>query len=89
MFCPRQMYSKNNFLVVCGFITYYGLFSCDLHIIDLWWKSALCSQPFVDITPVCTTFMFHDSLMTPQWLMTLLGMPHYDTTMDNDVAMCT
>ncbi len=42
-------------------------------------------------------------IMTSQWVMTLLGMPHcgttmgndvardihYDITMDNDIAMCT
>ncbi len=74
---------------------YYGLFSRDLHILDLRWRSPLCSLLFVDITPVCTTFMFCDS----QWLMTLLGMPHCgndvakdihcDATMDTDVAICT
>ncbi len=35
---------------------YYGLFSHDLHILDLRWRSPLCSLLFVDITPVCTTF---------------------------------
>ncbi len=30
---------------------YYGLFSHDLHILDLQWRSPLCSQLVVDITP--------------------------------------
>ncbi len=36
---------------------YYGLFSRDLHILDLRWRSPLCSLLLVNITPVCTTFM--------------------------------
>ncbi len=69
------------------FMSYYGLFSCDLHIIDFRWRSPLCTLPFVDITPVCTTFIFHDSfwhhngswhcqgcpIVAQQWVMTLLG----------------
>ncbi len=67
----------------------------------------------VEITPVLTTFCGYYPrvhyfyvpwlIMTSQWVMTLLGMPHcvttmgdnvtrdihYDVTMDNDVAMCT
>ncbi len=58
----------------------------------------------VEITPVlitCTTFYVPWLIMTPQWVMTLLGMhhcgttmsidiardTHYDGTMDNDIAM--
>ncbi len=35
---------------------YYGLFSHDTHTLDLH------TLLFVEITPVCTTFMFYDSL---------------------------
>ncbi len=41
------------------FMPYYGLFSCDLHILE---DITPCSLLFVEIAPVCTTFMFHDSL---------------------------
>ncbi len=71
------------------------------------------SRPVVEITPVLTTFCEYYPcvhyfyvpclIMTSQWVMTLLGMPHcgttmginvardihYDVTMDNDDAICT
>ncbi len=52
----------------------------------------------VEITPVLITFCGYypyvhvhyfyvpSLIMTSQWLMTLLGMPHSGTTMGNDVA---
>ncbi len=75
------------FFYVALFMPYYGLFSRDLHILDLWLRSPLCSLLFVDITTVCTTFMFHDTLwhhngswhcyecpiVAQQCVMTLLG----------------
>ncbi len=57
---------------VITFMLYYGLFSCDLHILDLWWRSPLCSLLFVDITPVCTTLLCVHN-MASQWIMTLPG----------------
>ncbi len=65
---------------------YYGLFSCDLHILDLQWRSPLWSLLFVDITPVCTTLCsmtYYDITMGHGGM---LGMPHYGTTMDNGIA---
>ncbi len=50
---------------------YYGLFSHDLHILDLQWRLPLCSLLFVDITPVHTTLCY---------------MTHYDITMANTIA---
>ncbi len=47
-------------MLVTTIMLYYGLFSRDLHILDL--HAPLCSLLFVDIIPVCTTFMFHVSL---------------------------
>ncbi len=49
-------------LKFCFIMLYYDLFSCDLHILDLWGRSSLCSLCFVEITHVHTTFIFHDSL---------------------------
>ncbi len=61
--CMSFIYIIPRFTHLChDIMPYYGLFSRDLHILDLWWRSPLCSLHFVDITPVCTTFMFHDSL---------------------------
>ncbi len=60
-----------HFSWISGFMPYYGLFSRDLYILDLQWRSPLYSLRFVDITPVCTTLMF---------------MTHYDITMAHDVV---
>ncbi len=82
---------------------YYCLFSRDLHILDLWWRSPLCSLFVVDFTPCVHYFYVPWLIMTSQWFTTLLGMPHCgttmgndiardihcDVTMDNDIAMCT
>ncbi len=64
---------------------YYGLFSHDLHILDLQWRSPLCSLFFVDITRV-HYFDVPCLIMTSQWVMTLLGMPHCGTLMGNNIA---
>ncbi len=42
------------------------MFSCDLHILGLWWRLPLCTLPFVKVTPVNTT---------------LCSITHYDITM--------
>ncbi len=34
----------------------HGLFSRDLHILDLWWRLPLCALRLMEITPLCTTF---------------------------------
>ncbi len=59
---------------------FYGLFSCDLYILDLWWRSPLylllalllCSMTHYDIT------MGHDivrdaPIVAKQWVTALLG----------------
>ncbi len=62
---------------------YYGLFSCDLHILAL----LLCSMTHYDIT------MGHD-VAKDAYCGTTMGNDvargiHCDITMDNDFAMCT
>ncbi len=81
---------------------YCGLFSRDLHIFDFRWRSPLCSLPFVDITPVCTTLcsithydiaMAHDVGRDAHCGTTMgndVAMDiHCDATIDNDVTRCT
>ncbi len=65
---------------------YYGLFSHDLHILDLQWRSPLCSLPFCGYYICVHYFYVLWLIMTSQWVITLLGMPHCDTTMGNNVA---
>ncbi len=31
--------SSNQLICFLSFMPYYGFFSCDLHILDLWWRS--------------------------------------------------
>ncbi len=50
---------------------YYGLFSRDLHILDLWQRSR-CTHYFLWILPMCALF--------------LCSMTHYDITIGHDVA---
>ncbi len=69
------------------FMPYYGLFSCDLHILDLQWRSPLCSLLFCGYYPCVHYFYFPWLIMTSQWVMTLLGMPYCGTTMDKKL-MC-
>ncbi len=69
------------------------------HYAVLWLVFTWSPYPWylVEITPVLTTFggyylcvhYFYIPwfIMTSQWLMTLLGMPHCGATMGNDVAM--
>ncbi len=53
---------------------YYGLFSHDLHIFGLQWRS-------------CAHYFYVQRLiMTSQWPMMLLRMPHCGITLGNDVA---
>ncbi len=54
------------------FMPYYGLFSRDLHIPDLQWKSPLCSL-LLWILPLCA--------------LLLCSISHYDITMGHDVVM--
>ncbi len=65
---------------------YYGLFSGDLHILDLQWRLPLCSLLFCEYYPCVHYFYVPWLIMTSQWLMTLLRMPHCGTIMGNDVA---
>ncbi len=63
-------------LVAC-FMPYYGLFSRDLHIRDLQWRSLLCSLLACSMTHYDIT-MGHDivrdaPIVTQQWVMMLLG----------------
>ncbi len=75
---------------------YYGLFSCDLHILDLRWRShlcsllalLLCSMTHYDIT------IGHNIVRDARHCGTTMGNNiardiHCDITMDNDIAMCT
>ncbi len=82
---------------------YYGLFSRDRHILDIQWRSPLCSLLFLWILPLCALLlcsithyditMSHDVVMdAPLWHNNgyqLARDIHYDVTMDNDVAMYT
>ncbi len=54
------------------FMPYYGLFSHDLHILALSWRSPLCSLLFLWILPLCAL---------------LLGsVTHYDITMGDNIV---
>ncbi len=78
---------------------YYGLFSLDLHILDLQSRSPLCSL----LLPLCALLLRSMTHYDITMVMMLLGMPHcgttmgnnvardihYDITMDNDVAIYT
>ncbi len=74
---------------------YYGLFSRDLHIHHLWWKSPLCS-----LLALLLCSMIHYDITKGHDIArdahcgTTMGNNiardiHYDVTMDNDIAMCT
>ncbi len=81
---------------------YYGLFSLDLHILDLQWRSPWCSLLFW-ILSLCALLvrsmthyditMGHDVVRdAPLWHNKDNNVArdiHYDITMDNDVAMYT
>ncbi len=85
------------------FMLYYGLFSRDLHILDLQWRLPLCSLLCLWILPLCALLlcsmthyditMAHDIGRIPH-CGTTMGNDvardiHCDTTIDNDIAMCT
>ncbi len=58
----KQIFMYVNILVrLSSDNKYYGLFSCDLHILDLQWRSPNVLTTFCGDT-LCVTFMFHDSL---------------------------
>ncbi len=77
------------------FMPYYGLFSWDLHVLHLWWRSPLCS---LLVILLCSLTHYditigHDVARMPH-CGTTIGNDvarniHYDITMDNEVAMCT
>ncbi len=59
--------------LVTTIMPYYGLFSRDLHILDLRWRSPLCSLLFCGYY-TCVHYVYVPWLiMTSQWLMTLVG----------------
>ncbi len=67
-------------------ILYYGLFSCDLHILDYLMNITPMSTTFCyGDYPVKTTFMFHDSLWHHNDITRYI---HYDVPMSNDIAIC-
>ncbi len=61
------------------YMPYYGLFSCDPHILDVWWRSPLCSLlalPLCSMTHYDITMghdVVRDAIVTQQWVTTLLG----------------
>ncbi len=78
-----------------SFMPYYGLFSCDFHILDLRWRSPLCSllalllcsMTHYDIT------MCHEIVRDAPHCGTTMGKNiardiYCDVTMDNNVTMC-
>ncbi len=63
------------FLIMYIIMPYYDLFSRDLHILDLWWRSSLCSLLFCRYYPCVHYFYVPWLIMTSQWLITLVGCP--------------
>ncbi len=54
---------------VVTFMQYYGLFSRDLHILVLWWRSPLCSLRFCGDYPCVHYFYVPWLIMTSQWVI--------------------
>ncbi len=65
---------------------YYGLFSCDLHILDFQWRLPMCPLHFCGYYTYVHYVYVPWLIITSQWPMTLLGMHHCGTIMGNDVA---
>ncbi len=79
----------HNQMLFC--MLHYGLFSSDLHILDLWWSSR-CVHCFYSITHYNITMGHNVVTDAPLWHNNGNNIArdiHYDITMDNDVAMCT
>ncbi len=63
---------EGSFNMVSIFMPYYVLFPRDLHILDLRWRSPLCSLLLCGYYPCVHYFYVPWLIMTSQWLMTLL-----------------
>ncbi len=67
--------SDHSLTCSCYIMPYYNLFSCEFHILDLWWRS------------YCGHYIYGPWLiMTSQWVMKLIRMPHCCITEGNDIA---
>ncbi len=66
------------------FMLYYGLFSCDLHILDLQWR---LPNTFCGDYSWVQYFYVTGLIMASQWVMMLLWMPQCGITMGDDVVM--
>ncbi len=58
-------------LVLSHIMLYCDLCSCDLHMLDLQWRSPLCTLRFVEITHV--HYFYVPGFIMTSWEMTFLG----------------
>ncbi len=72
--CHCHSYFRCGLKSLSNIMPYYALFSRDLHILDLQWRSPLCSI-LLWIFPLSAPLLF--------------SMTHYDITMAHDIARDT